>query len=209
MFKTNLYLDNLVDLSVIFVVALYVFLCPFSKVEESFNIQAMHDLQEKGFDIKNYDHLTFPGVVPRTFLGALVVSAFSYPFYLCSRILSTNKFVAQYICRIVLGLLSCHSYITFRRSISVTFGQRTAIIFGILLSFQFHMPFYMSRTLPNTYAIFLCFHSFSYWLKGNAQVALYIIGFAATIFRCDMIILLFPMTLFMLLSREVCIWLMW
>ncbi|KAK3006884.1 hypothetical protein RJ639_017010, partial [Escallonia herrerae] len=45
------------------IAAFYVFMVPYTKVEESFNVQ--------------YDHLEFPGVVPRTFLVNL---AYGYWF---------------------------------------------------------------------------------------------------------------------------------
>jgi hypothetical protein len=48
------------------VTVLHVVLCPFSKVEESFNTQAVHDVWRLGFSrLDQWDHLEFPGTVPR------------------------------------------------------------------------------------------------------------------------------------------------
>jgi alpha-1,6-mannosyltransferase len=66
---------------------------PYTKVEESFNIQAMHDILVHGiptqnvdqFLTANYDHVSFPGSVPRTFAGALLLCGLSRPFVWLTR----------------------------------------------------------------------------------------------------------------------------
>jgi alpha-1,6-mannosyltransferase len=60
---------------------------PHTKVEESFNIQAVHDIAAygpagllgTGGDAR-YDHVDFPGAVPRTCVGALAVATLAKPF---------------------------------------------------------------------------------------------------------------------------------
>ena len=69
-------------------VLLHLWVSPYTKVEESFNIQATHDILKYGIptgapELKFkalYDHMSFPGAVPRTFIGALVLSGLSKPF---------------------------------------------------------------------------------------------------------------------------------
>lgn len=69
-------------------ILLHLFVSPYTKVEESFNIQAIHDILIHGlptenidqFLTANYDHVSFPGSVPRTFAGALVLSGLSRPW---------------------------------------------------------------------------------------------------------------------------------
>ena len=56
---------------------------PYTKVEESFNIQAVHDMMRYGVrpaQVPKYDHVSFPGSVPRSFIGALVLAGMSSPF---------------------------------------------------------------------------------------------------------------------------------
>jgi alpha-1,6-mannosyltransferase len=69
-------------------ILIHLFVSPYTKVEESFNIQAIHDILTHGiptenidqFLTANYDHVSFPGSVPRTFAGALMLSGLSRPF---------------------------------------------------------------------------------------------------------------------------------
>ena len=43
----------------------------------------------------------------------------------------------------------------FRRALRRKLGSPTAAAFMLLTATQFHLPFYMSRTLPNTFALIL------------------------------------------------------
>ena len=85
--------DEMAHLGVLFylliptLVLVHLFVAPYTKVEESFNIQAIHDILIHGipsenysqFFATNYDHVSFPGSVPRTFVGALILSGISRP----------------------------------------------------------------------------------------------------------------------------------
>lgn len=43
-----------------------------------------------------------------------------------------------------------------RRGVARRFGRPTALFFAILTCTQFHLPFYASRTLPNSFALIPC-----------------------------------------------------
>jgi ABC-type Mn2+/Zn2+ transport system permease subunit len=73
-------------------------IAPYTKVEESFNVQATHDLLEFGpGHLAAFDHLQFPGVVPRTFVGALVVSELCRPVYSVLRAFGATPLVGLYL----------------------------------------------------------------------------------------------------------------
>lgn len=81
-------LDVVLQLLLIGTISLHLSTAPFTKVEESFNIQATHDILFYGIPWTNsstalsqqYDHVEFSGSVPRTFIGALVVAGFTSPW---------------------------------------------------------------------------------------------------------------------------------
>lgn len=57
---------------------LHQIMAPFTKVEESFGMQAVHDLifldWSQNSITEQWDHKEFPGVVPRSFVGPLIIS---------------------------------------------------------------------------------------------------------------------------------------
>lgn len=86
--------DYSVKLLIPSTILLHLIASPYTKVEESFNIQAVHDILFYGVPLKdsqkslseNYDHANFPGAVPRSFIGALVLAGISNPL----RIMATK-----------------------------------------------------------------------------------------------------------------------
>ncbi|KAL5061491.1 hypothetical protein RYX36_023228 [Vicia faba] len=184
------------------IAAFYIFMVPYTKVEESFNVQAMHDILYHRLHLDNYDHLEFPGVVPRTFIGALLVSLIASPIVLIATLLHLPKFYALIIVRMVLGCIVLYTLRFFRHQIRNKFGCQVETFFVILTSIQFHFLFYCSRPLPNILALGIVNLAFGYWFQDRFYAALNSLIFATTVFRCDMLLLLGPLGLQLLLGRR-------
>lgn len=122
---------SVADYIPLFSLLFYVVACPFTKVEESFNMQAIHDLLNYHVRIQEYDHLQFPGVVPRTFLGAIVVAGISIPFNLIMLTFSLPGLYHQILVRMVLGMLGWVALVSLRRSITKVFGHRSGQLFMV------------------------------------------------------------------------------
>lgn len=172
------------------VAATHLYFCPFTKVEESFNIQAMHDILYLKTDISQYDHLEFPGVVPRTFFGPLFITIMSFPFAMTLQCFHCNKFLTQLLVRAVLGCVVVSSIKHFKNSISKVFGNSVGNWFVIITASQYHLMFYSSRPLPNIMAFPLVMVALSAWIRGKHALLIWSSAIAVLIFRSELVIYL-------------------
>jgi len=95
----------------------------------------------------SYDHFSFPGAVPRTFLGPVLLGGLSQPIV---ALFGFNH--SQIIVRGILGLFNAFCLLEFAKSIRRTCGDGVARWYLLLQVSQFHVMFYASRTLPNMFA---------------------------------------------------------
>ncbi|KAL3306287.1 Alg9-like mannosyltransferase [Colletotrichum asianum] len=194
-------------------ITIHLLLSPDTKVEESFNIQATHDVLVYGTptsDIASrfrasYDHFDFPGAVPRTFVGPVLLAGIGGP------IVSLVGFAhAQLVVRLLLGLANAAALILFARSLGKGLGVDVQRWWILLLASQFHVIFYASRTLPNMFAFALTNlasanllpHPNPRILSPRQRVAVSLLVFAAAIFRSEVALLLATTGLYLLLTSQ-------
>ncbi|RMD42130.1 hypothetical protein DV735_g2975, partial [Chaetothyriales sp. CBS 134920] len=174
-------------------------------LEESFNIQATHDILTYGVPSpwapqhprlkfeQLYDHLEFPGAVPRTFIGSLLLSAVATPLVLWRKLSLPEQ---QVLVRAILGLLNAAALLYYTSRVRRAFGKSTAAWFLFFLASQFHVFYYASRTLPNMFAFAFSTLSLALLLPSpgtglrQARLALYFLTLATVIFRSELSLLL-------------------
>eukprot|EP00092_Neocalanus_flemingeri_P013136 GFUD01014155.1.p1 GENE.GFUD01014155.1~~GFUD01014155.1.p1 ORF type:complete len:506 (-),score=179.88 GFUD01014155.1:83-1600(-) len=182
----NSQMEKVLDCLLYSLSLLYIAACPFTKVEESYNLQAMHDLLHHGADVDQYDHHTFPGVVPRTFLGPLCVAIISFPLTSLVTLLGGSKFIHQLIVRAVLTCLVLGSFRVYRSAVRNRFGTQVSTWLTLLTMSQFHFLFYSSRPLPNTMALVPVLLSLSFWLNSNPTMFIFTAASSILIFRGEL-----------------------
>ncbi|KAF2771809.1 hypothetical protein EJ03DRAFT_349039 [Teratosphaeria nubilosa] len=202
------------------VMLLHLFISPYTKVEESFNMQATHDILTYGVPLTNsssvlaaYDHFSFPGSVPRTFVGSLLLAGVTTllgPLKLLGR---TDT--AQLVARGVLGTANIAAIYHVKKAIDTAFGKTAGRWYVLLQASQFHVMYYASRTLPNMFAFsittvalanFILVKSVTSKSPRSAKrrrLALYLLTVAGIIFRSEIAILLAAETLLLLVRQKV------
>ncbi|KYN40384.1 putative dolichyl-P-Man:Man(7)GlcNAc(2)-PP-dolichyl-alpha-1, 6-mannosyltransferase [Trachymyrmex septentrionalis] len=178
------------DQLIILVSVVHLLYCPFTKVEESFNLQAMHDVLYHGFNLTEYDHHEFPGVVPRSFLGPIIISGLASPLVACINYLQLNKFFAQYIVRATLGLLVISTLKLYRQALQKIFGVQFTKWFMAITVTQYHFMYYLSRPLPNIMVMPLVLLALFGWLRKSHVLFIWSSAAAIIIFRAELAILL-------------------
>jgi len=155
-------------------------LVPYTKVEESFNMQAAHDALVHGLNISAWDHHTYPGAVPRTFVGAILLAAVSAPADAVLRLLRLPRICSSLLVRAALGAAHADAHHAFAASLP------TPRLYLLLTSLQFHLPFYASRTLPNSLALPLVLYALAAWSRSRYARATALLTTATVVLRCDL-----------------------
>nr|POE49563.1 dol-p-man:man(7)glcnac(2)-pp-dol alpha-1,6-mannosyltransferase [Quercus suber] len=194
------------DWRTMLVILLHLFISPYTKVEESFNIQAAHDILQHGIPFTNttailhsdFDHVSFPGSVPRTFVGALALAGLSKPF---AFFIHSPEYL-QLLVRAVLGLINAGALWSLRSAVDTAYGKTAGRWFVLLQASQFHIIYYVSRTLPNMFAFALTTMALRNLILVKAVAtkaarsstrrwrALFLLTIAGIVFRSEIAILL-------------------
>ncbi|CAL7948554.1 unnamed protein product [Xylocopa violacea] len=193
------------DHLIILVAMVHLLYCPFTKVEESFNLQAMHDILYHGFNLSEYDHHEFPGVVPRSFVGPIIISGLASPLVTFINYLQLNKFLAQYVVRATLGLLVIGSLKLYRDALQSVFGLQFTKWFVVISVTQYHFIYYLSRPLPNIMAMPLVLLALYGWLKQSQVIFIWSSAAAIIIFRAELAMLLGLFLLYDIASKKLTI----
>lgn len=159
-------------------------------------MQALHDLLAHPLSLALFDHHAFPGVVPRSFIPPSLLVLLLSPLRPLARALARPPPAPpaeQVLARWALGAVSIAALAKLRRAVAARYTRDAAGCFAALLLSQFHLLFYASRTLPNTFALALANVSLAQLLhpRGSYYRAVATLSVATALVRSELSILLF------------------
>ncbi|WVQ80366.1 hypothetical protein IAT38_002471 [Cryptococcus sp. DSM 104549] len=161
------------------VTAATVFLSPYTKVEETPALHAVHDLLEYGGGEANlgmFDHVVYLGPVARSMVPSVILAGIVSPIV---ALLDVTDGLGLQILGITLSLI--HSTTTGKAFLALSLSQ-------------FHVPYYAGRTLPNLMALPFVMHGISTILRAEVQGprgtlrrkwALGLVAWTATVMRME------------------------
>ena len=116
------------------------------------------------------------------------------------------KFASLLTIRGVLGLLYVYGMALFRRSFSQWYyGRQDGLFAGIwtaVVATQFHLNFYASRTLPNTFALILVLVGYHFWFQSKRVHTVAVFTFVSIVFRSELAILFAPMLIDLIFNNS-------
>lgn len=107
-----------------------------------------------------------------------------------------------FIVRAVLGVLVWQSFKWMWRGVKQAYGGNVASGFVLTSLCQFHLPFYSSRTLPNTFALALAYVGYGFFLTNQPRKGIAVFIFSSLVIRCDVLVLLAPLAVWVWLFKE-------
>eukprot|EP00835_Amoeboradix_gromovi_P002018 NODE_105_length_19900_cov_0.306550.p3 type:complete len:483 gc:universal NODE_105_length_19900_cov_0.306550:13495-14943(+) len=180
----------------LFVGIVYIIICPFTKVEESFNMHGIYDIVNGSII---WDHEIYPGPIHRTFIGNAIIGIFGYIPCNILKILYQGPYIGiiqQTLIRIMLYLINVMVLEIYSNRLLTYKANFLLITFT-----QFHLPFYLSRTIPNTFAFPLVLLGLTDWISSlydskYTRNAVRLVIYASVIFRCEIGVLLLAILMF-------------
>jgi alpha-1,6-mannosyltransferase len=144
--------------------------------------------------------------VPRTFLGAVFLAGIGQP------IIALVGFEhAQLVVRGLLAAANVAALLTFKNLLKRAYGQGVSAWWVVFMASQFHINYYLSRTLPNMYAFGLTTLASAFllpqsstklsFIRHKQAIALFVI--AAAVFRSEVAILLGTTGLYLLITGRI------
>ncbi|KAH3660474.1 hypothetical protein OGAPHI_007060 [Ogataea philodendri] len=197
---------KIIDALFLGLILYHLLISPYTKVEESFNLQAIHDLLNYGLtDHSKFDHKAFPGAVKRSFTGSLIIYMILNPlrtiidrgFQLLPEsffIYKMTQMKYQLSARILLGLFNWLAFLDLKYSVKRTSlknrrqeVQRTEFWFSLVQFTQFHIPYYASRTLPNFMALPIVNFGLAQIIKGKVLMGISLLLATGIVMRVEIL----------------------